>query len=86
MSINPEDAAKRARQLLDDPVVQDVFARLEARYVQNWKNTPPEAPQKREVFYAAVKALEDVKQTLNSLVNAPKVTQFNNRNLPPKGK
>ena len=75
-----DDIARRAKQLLDDEVVQKVFASLEGRYINEWRNTSPVDVQKREAAHAAVRALEDVKTKLSAMANAPKVEAHNSRN------
>ena len=76
--LTPEQLSIHAKNLLDDPMVQEIFERLDRRYVQLWKNTP--TPEAREACHAAVKALEDIKTQLQSFANNPKVEGFN-RNL-----
>jgi len=78
--ITPAEMSKRANELKDDPVVLEIFATLEARYTNDWRNTSPGDLQKREAAYAALRGLEDFKGRLNSIANAPKVDAHNNRN------
>lgn len=73
------EIARRAQQLIDDPVVTEIFASLEGRYITEWRNTPPADVQKREAAHAAIRALDDVKTKLSSMANAPKVEAHNNR-------
>lgn len=80
MNITQIDVARKAKELQDDPVVAQIFANLEGRYISAWRNTSPEDLQKREAAYAAIRALEDIKVKLGSLANAPKVEAHNNRN------
>lgn len=77
--IPADELARRARQLLDDETIQQVFAALEGRYITEWRNTPPADVQKREAAHAAIRALDDVKTKLSSMANAPKVEAHNNR-------
>lgn len=77
--ISAEDLSRRAKQLLDDEVIQQVFASLEGRYMNEWRNTSPADIQKREAAHAAVRALDDLKTKLSSLANAPKVEAHNAR-------
>lgn len=74
------EKARKAQALLDDPLVIQIFADLEAQYTLGWRNTQPADLQKREAAYAATRALEDFKGKLHSLANAPKVDAHNNRN------
>lgn len=75
----PDEIARRSQQLLDDPVVQEIFAALEGRYVTEWRHTPPADVQKREAAHAAIRALDDFRAKLKSLATAPKVEAHNSR-------
>lgn len=76
MTSNP-DLARRAEQLLNDQVVQEVFATLEGRYISEWRNTAPGDAQKRENAHAAIRALDDFRAKLKALAIAPKVDAHN---------
>lgn len=72
--------ARRAQELLGDPLFLQVLESLNARYISEWRNTSPAELSKREGAYASIRALEDIKGKLGSLANAPKVEAHNNRN------
>lgn len=78
--LNPQDIARKAKEMQEDEVVAYIFAYLEGRYISEWRNASPADLQKREAAYAAIRALEDIKVKLGSLANAPKVEAHNNRN------
>lgn len=77
---DPREIAIRAQQLIDDPLVQDIFATLERRYIQDWRATGAGEAEKREMAHAAVRAIDDFRARLSALANAPKVNAHNNRN------
>ena len=77
MTPNPSEIARRAEQLLGDPLVQDIFAQLEGRYIHEWRNTPAQDVQKREAAHAAIRAIDDFRAKLKALANAPKVDAHN---------
>jgi hypothetical protein len=77
--LSPEELARRAQQLLDDAVVQEIFASLEGRYVTEWRHTSPADVQKRETAHASIRALDDFRSRLKSLATAPKVEAHNSR-------
>lgn len=77
---NMAEMSRRATELKDDPVIIEIFANLEARYINDWRSSQPADIQKRESAYARIAALEDIKGRLNSIANAPKVDAHNNRN------
>jgi hypothetical protein len=78
---SPTDIARRAQQLIDDPVVQEIFASLEGRYITEWRHTSPNDTQKRETAHAAIRALDDFRAKLKALATAPKVDAHNNRGI-----
>ena len=78
--LNPQDIARRAKELQEDAVVQHILASLESRYITEWRNTAPADTQKREAAYAAIRVMEDIKGKIGSLANAPKIEAHNNRN------
>ena len=80
MTPNPADIARRAQQLLDDLLVQEIFSTLEGRYIHQWRNTPAEDTQKREAAHAAIRGLDDFRAKLKALASAPKVDAHNGRN------
>lgn len=79
--LNPNEIARKAQEMRDDPVVQHIFEYLEGRYTAEWRNSQPGDTQKRETAYAGMRALEDFKVKLGSLANAPKVEAHNNRSM-----
>lgn len=78
--LNPQEIARKAKEMQEDDVVRHIFAYLEGRYISEWRNAAPGDLQKREAAYAAIRALEDIKVKLGSMANAPKVEAHNNRN------
>ena len=74
------EMALKARSLLEDPLLIEIFSHLESRYINDWRNTQPADGQKREAAHAAMRGLEDIRGRLHSLANAPKVDAHNNRN------
>lgn len=80
MPLNPQDIARKAKELQDDEVFQHILGQLEGKYIGEWRNTSPADIQKREAAYAAIRALEEIKVRLGSMANAPKVEAYNNRN------
>lgn len=80
MTIDPQATALRAQQLMDDPLVQEIFSMLERRYIQEWRSTGPGEGEKREMAHAAVRAIDDFRARLSVMASAPKVNAHNNRN------
>ena len=66
-----QDAARgrRARELLEDGLLAETFAALEADSITGWKQTQPYgALEMREAFYHDVRALERLKGRLSRYV------------------
>jgi hypothetical protein len=56
----------RARELLEDEVLQDAFAQLGAEFLTAWRSTAIEATEERERLWLAVGVLEGVQRVLRS--------------------
>ena len=60
--------ANHAQRLLDDSVLSGAFADLEQMYINDWKTAKVDDTVKREQAFMALRALEDLKATLQSYV------------------
>lgn len=78
--MDANEKARRAKEIVEDPVFLQILADLEAKYISDWRNTQPADLQKREGAYASIRGLQDIVGKLNSTVSAPKVDAHNNRN------
>lgn len=58
-------AAERARAYIDDPLLADAFARLEAQYLAGWQATRSDDTAGREAFWHRIKALGMLRLELN---------------------
>lgn len=85
MDFTKEEIARRANELLEDPIFQFAIAEVERRYLINWRNSPFDGTNAREACWLGVKGLEDIRAQLQSLATAPKVEAFN-KNLRAKHK
>ena len=65
--------AEQARAALDNEVLADAFATLEADYIKAWRETPARDTDGRERLWQAVQIVGKVKQHLQSAVNDGKV-------------
>lgn len=72
-----EEIARRANELLADPILQFVLSEVERRYLENWRLTKFDGTAAREACWLGVKSLEDIMAQINSLASAPKVEAFN---------
>lgn len=63
-----EERGRRARSLLDDPVLAQGFARLEQDLIAAWRNSPPRDRDAREHLYLRLAALGALRQELQLIV------------------
>lgn len=67
------EAGERAKALLDDPTLQEVFERLDAKFVDAWRNCRPDDQEGREKLYWAMQGLEYVRRELRIMLDNGKV-------------
>lgn len=77
MEFSKEELAKRAEDILNDPIFQYALQEVETRYLNAWRSTPFNATTEREACWLGVKGLADIKTQLQSMATAPKVEAFN---------
>lgn len=77
MDFTKEEIARRANELLEDPIFLFAVSEVERRYLHNWRNSPFDGTNAREACWLGVKGLEDIRAQLQSLATAPKVEAFN---------
>lgn len=75
--MTPEELARKAQQLLDDPLVQQIFAQLDDRYVDDFRKSLPADTAKRETAHARLMALKDVRSALAAFVTDAKIRAHN---------
>jgi hypothetical protein len=71
------DLARRARAeaLLQDAILQEAFARLEDRYIEEWRVSQFRDTDARERLWQAVNILHKVKDHLAKIVSDGKLAQ-----------
>lgn len=67
--MDAETRARRARQLLDDPLLIEVLDAIEAAAVTAWRQTSSAQQLEREVAWYSAKAAERVRNTLEGIVD-----------------
>lgn len=75
------DLVREAQELAKSDAVQEIFRRLEAEYVQNWKNSAPDKPDLREHAFRMVLALDALRTEINTLAQSERVKAWNRRNI-----
>lgn len=69
--MSPEERRARgdkAKRLLEDALLVEAFATVEAAYLGAWKNTALGETQAREMAYMAVRTLADVRAAIRRVV------------------
>ena len=67
---NDQIAGRRAKELLEDPVMQQAFRALHDTYLDAWERTETDDKEGRERLFMAVQALEHVALHLRVLSEA----------------
>ena len=64
-----------AQKLIEDPIIQEVFEKLETSYNNSWISSGLEDSQKRETLYLSIRALSEFKLELESMITGGKIAQ-----------
>lgn len=69
------DRGDRAQALLDDELLNEVWAALEAEYIEGWKGSKLTAVDARERVFLAVQILGGVRRHLQQIANDGKLAK-----------
>ena len=64
-----------AKTLIEDPILQEVFEKLETSYNNAWISSGLDDVQKRETLYLSIRALSQLKLELESMIMGGKIAQ-----------
>jgi hypothetical protein len=64
-----------AKTLIEDPILQEVFEKLETSYNNAWISSGLDDVQKRETLYLSIRALSQFKLELESMIMGGKIAQ-----------
>ena len=53
--------SRRAKELLNDPLIQKIFRELEEKYITAWKQSDPKDRESREVLFQLQYAIAEVR-------------------------
>lgn len=59
--------------LLENPILQDAFRALEAKYILGWRNSKGSTSEEREKLYWLITALDEVRGELTRQISAGKI-------------
>ena len=60
--------SQRAKELLDDPLIQKIFQELESKYIDAWKESDPKDSSGREVLFQLTWAIAEVRSHFNVIL------------------
>ncbi len=66
--LEARNRASRANSLVNDELLAEGFANLEAAYVSAWRATGPDQEKAREKLYIAVNVIGKLKQHLETVI------------------
>jgi hypothetical protein len=69
------DRSRKAAELLENELLQEAFAKLEANYIEAWRNSRPMDEKAREKLWQAINIVGLVRDHLTRLVNGGKLAQ-----------
>jgi hypothetical protein len=69
MDLTREQRARRAKEILEDPVFLEMVERTREGYVMQWTLTEPGAVEEREILSAANRGLDEVLRGLRTLIS-----------------
>lgn len=83
MSDTPDKAvfSRRAKEILNDPILVNIVAAQQADIVREWMDTPLDATEKREQLFHRARATKTLLDELKSVSYDTAVKQFNSRKL-----
>ena len=67
-----------AKNLLTNPLFQECFQALEARFTSTWQTSQPGDSEKREAAYHQLNALNMIKAEFESMITSGKLAQNQN--------
>jgi|TARA_Y100000296_G_scaffold18207_1_gene21559 hypothetical protein len=70
--INKGNAAEK---LFNDPLIQEVFEKMETSYNNAWVSSGLDDIQKRETLFLSIRALSEFKLELESMIMGGKIAQ-----------
>jgi len=73
------DFVQHARDFAKSEAVRTLLNNLEARYVDDWKNTVPVGQETREFCFHMVKAIQALRVEIETIAKTPDIANYNRR-------
>ena len=61
--------SQRAKELMDDPLILQTFAKMEEEYIEAWKNSDLEDSKGREILWQLIWAIGQVQNHFNVIMD-----------------
>ncbi len=61
--------AELAKRILDNPLMAEIFDRIEKQLFEIWKNSTPAEGEQREITYYRLEAIQKVQNMINGYLN-----------------
>ena len=61
--------AERAKELMSDPLIGEIFTELEEIYFNSWKDTSPDERDAREMMYQLFWAVGELRKHINVIIS-----------------
>lgn len=74
-----EDLWRSAKAFHGDPLFAELLKRMEQKYMDQWRASPPDRQTDRENAYYMVRAISALSEELSALAAEKKVADFNAR-------
>jgi len=60
--------AERAKEILEDPLLQDTLDKMEAEYITKWKNSQTGEKEERDILWQLVWAIREFQSHLSVIM------------------
>lgn len=77
--MTPEEIVRRAKELVDDPVLVQALTDIETGHFNKWRGTHAHEHEERERAWFAYQAVDQLRQRLQALAREFDVQAFNRR-------
>ncbi len=79
MTFEQDELYREAQSFVRGKVIEEIFARLERRTIEDWKRSDPASAQDRDDAYHLMRAISGLRTELTALAAEPTIDQFNRR-------
>lgn len=69
------EKAEQAQALMTNPVVTEIFERLERDYIAAWRGSAPQHGDERESAYFRLQALDAFRRDIQSIIDGGRIAE-----------